>query len=404
MKLIIGLFFAFLVLLPFGQLNQLPLAWIIGPDLAVKVPEVHVYLNELVLGLLLLCWAVWRLIFLKKKYQLPPLGKPMLLFLLVAGLSLLFNSPLLLTREVAVASLYWLRLSAYFGLYFLIFDLKNQSSSFNPKQILGFLTVIGVYIAVFGLVQYWLWPDLSALKIFEWDPHYYRIAGPFLDPGFSGIVYVLCLILLVVTNWSKLSILTKKNLGFYGLVLVVYFALALTYSRSSYLAFLIAMGVVALVKKKPKFFLIVFLITVLTLLALPRVSGGEGVKLERTASIQSRFGSWQEALRIFLQKPLWGIGFNAYRYRQQDLSFKSHAAAAPDSSLLFVLATTGIIGFLAYFWLGLTAIRLALAKLKSKLGLLVLASITALIGHSFFLNSLFYPIVLTWLAFILALL
>jgi len=80
MKLIIGLFFAFLVFLPFGQLNQLPLAWIIGSDLAIKMPEVHVYLNELVLGLLLLCWGIWRLKFAKKKYQLPPLGKPMLLF------------------------------------------------------------------------------------------------------------------------------------------------------------------------------------------------------------------------------------------------------------------------------------------------------------------------------------
>ncbi|GAI81903.1 unnamed protein product, partial [marine sediment metagenome] len=142
-----------------------------------------------------------------------------------------------------------------------------------------------------------------------------------------------------------------------------------------------------------------------------RAPGGEGVRLERTATIQSRFGSWQQALIIFRDHPLLGVGFNTYRYAQRNYGFldqekwqTSHAEAGVDSSLLFVLATTGIIGFLVYSWLGSSVIRLSLSVVNAKIGLVVLASVAALVCHSFFLNSLFYSWILAWLGIILGLL
>ena len=98
------------------------------------------------------------------------------------------------------------------------------------------------------------------------------------------------------------------------------------------------------------------------------------------------------------------MGFNSYRYAQRDYGFlekdwqENHAGAGADSSLLFVLATTGLIGLMAYSWLWLGIYKLAL-KAKSAV---FLASLTALCAHSFFLNSLFYAWIMAWLWMLVA--
>jgi len=72
-KVIISLLFAFLALFPFGQLTKIPLTFL-------NLPEVHLYLTDAVLFLLVLNWGVWRVVGKRKKYQLPPLAKPIFLF------------------------------------------------------------------------------------------------------------------------------------------------------------------------------------------------------------------------------------------------------------------------------------------------------------------------------------
>jgi len=62
--------------------------------------------------------------------------------------------------------------------------------------------------------------------------------------------------------------------------------------------------------------------------------------------------------------------------------------------LLFVWATTGVLGLLVYLRFWLKAVR-------SK-NLIVTASVTALFAHAVFLNSLFYPWVMAWLWTLLA--
>ena len=381
-KIINFLLFFFLVLFPFGQLTRLPL----------EIEEISVYLADIILGLLLTSWAIW--LFLKKvKFQKPPLTKPIFLFLLLALLSLIFNAPRLAGREVVVAGLYWLRLTAYFGLYFLIFNLKKQFNYLNRQFLLNCLLVVGATVAVFGLIQYLVWPDITPLRIFEWDPHYYRVVGTFLDPNFTGVICALTLVLLVGSK--------RKNFAFYCLFSVVYLALALTYSRSSYLAYLAGMGVIAFLKKSPKFFLTVLLILFLTIAFLPRQSGGEGVRLERTSTIQARIKNWQQALIISRDHLFFGVGFNAYRYAQRDYGFLnegwqvSHAGTGADSSFLFVLATTGVLGLSAYAYLWFKIIA------DSRKQVIVLASLAVLLASSFFINSLFYPWALVWLMIIL---
>jgi len=406
MKLIWILLFVFLTLYPFGQLTRLPFG-LVGLHLGEQFPEIHLYLTDVVLALLLTVWIIRRIWLVKRKYRFPPLGKPIIIFWGIAFLSLFFNFSNLPRWEVMIAGLYLLRLAVYFGFYFLIYDFRRK------KKIIDFLMVSGVMMGVWGLVQYLLWPDIGSFSFWGWDPHYYRVVGTFLDPNFSGIIYVLTLILLTIQNWEKIFQLRTKGVVFYGSFLLVYLALALTYSRSSYLAYLVAMMVIAVVKKNFKLFLVGFLVGFLTILVLPRSSGGEGVYLKRTASVYSRFHNWQQALLISREHPFLGVGFNAYRYVQQSYGFltdgwrASHAGAGADSSFLFVLATTGCLGVFAYiyFWLKIFFLAKRKLRLNSKDGLaiIILATAAALLVHSCFVNSLFHPWVLAWWMIILAL-
>ncbi len=140
-----------------------------------------------------------------------------------------------------------------------------------------------------------------------------------------------------------------------------------------------------------------------TIFLLPR-PGGEGVRLERESTIQFRLINYGQSLVIARDNPLFGVCFNAYRYAQGRHGFlvgeelrSSHAGAGGDSSLLFVLATTGMIGLTVYLWLWGKALWLGRANL------LVLATLLSALIHSLFINSLFYPWIMAWLWLVLGL-
>jgi len=380
-----GLLFLYLVLFPFGQLVRLP----VGLE---NFPEVNFYLTDIIVGLLGGIGVIRGVRAIGEK-KLPVLAGPMLIFLGITALSLLVNIPYFQGKEILVAGLYWLRLAAYFGFYFFI-NLSNWSDWSNLPDL---LLVCGGAVAVFGLVQYFLWPDLTGLKYIGWDPHYYRLTGTFLDPNFTGIILVLTIILLIKN--------LKKHSISYLLLAICYLSLALTYSRASWLAFLGGMGSWFWLKWKKggiKFIIFIIVIIAITAIILPRGKGGEGVKLERVSSILSRIGSWRQALIIAKAHPLLGVGFNTYRYTQKKYGFlsedwqTSHSGGGADNSFLFVLATSGILGLLGL--LGLLGKILALSFRKSPL---VFASLVAILIHCLFNNTLFYPWVMGWLAIIL---
>jgi O-antigen ligase len=379
------LLFLYLAFYPFGQLTRLPLK--IG-----EFPEVNFYLTDLLVGILGVIGVIRGIRAVGKK-KLPLLAKPMLIFLGITAFSLLVNIPFFEGKEILVGGLYWLRLAAYFGVYFWI-NLSDWSDWSNLSDL---LLVSGGAVAVFGLIQYFAWPDLTSLKYIGWDPHYYRLAGTFLDPNFTGIILVLTIILLI----SKF----KPSIIHYSLFFILYLSLALTYSRASWLAFLGGVGSWFWLKKRKKgigAIILIIIIIAITAAVLPRGPGGEGVRLERTSSVLSRVGSWQQALIIAKDKPIFGVGFNTYRYAQKKYGFlgedwqTSHSGGGVDNSFLFVLATSGILGLVGL--LGLLGKIFALSFRKSPL---VFASLVAILIHSLFNNTLFYPWVMGWLVIIL---
>jgi O-antigen ligase len=391
----------FLIAYPFGQLAKIPLPFL--------QPELKVYLTDIFLFLTLLTWLTWHW-FRKSKIRPPPSFLPVLGFFGAAGFSLFLNSFFLTCQESLISSLYLGRWLIYAGAYFFVFDFSRRVEGrfLTLDNFTKILVCLGIIVAIFGLIQYLVWPDLRSLETAQWDPHYFRVVSTFLDPGFTGLILVFSLILIVglFLNTPSKNKNQKKILVLAGVV--IYLALALTYSRSSYLAYLIAAAVFSWFRKSTKLFLTALIILIITIVLLPR-PGGEGVRLERWASIEARIRSWRNASVIFLDHPIFGVGFNSYRYAQRDYGFlgedwqENHAGSGADSSLLFVLATTGIIGLAAYFWLWLKLAKISYSEARRKpMALAVFSTLAAVWVHSFFLNSLFYIWIMAWLWMLLA--
>ncbi|MBI4058682.1 O-antigen ligase family protein [Candidatus Microgenomates bacterium] len=367
-RLLNWLLLGYLALFPFGQLARLPITFF-------DSPEVSIYLTDLVVVLISVIYliGIWQ-----GKFKWPPLAGNILGFLLAALLSLSAASFWLGWRELFVSFLYLIRLASYILLYGTVYNLARNKPT--RKTLLNSLILLGVVLAVFGWLQYIFLSDIRPLTIFGWDEHYKRIVGTFLDPNFTAIILVLALILTPGVKTRDILIW-----------LFLFVTLLFTYSRSGYGAILIGMSVVSWMTRKPVFLATSLLLILSGILFLPRPAG-EGVRLSRTTSIELRLQNWQEALTIFKSSPLLGVGFDTLRYVRQDSL--SHAAAGVDNSILFILVTTGVIGLVIFLSL-IVRIWIIFGRKRE---IMVLASLSAVIFHSMFTNSLFYPWVLGWMA------
>ncbi len=353
--------FIYLALFPFGQLLRISI---------FNASDVIAIVALIFLGLV-------------KKEGLKPL-EPFKDLFIIAVFSLLYSVFNFKSLSVLTGLLYFLRVTSYFYLYKLSFNVIKENPKFK-KVLFNSLILISFAVAIFGWVQYFLYPDLTSLKYLGWDDHLYRLVGTFLDPGFTSLIIVF---------GGVISFIKKKYL------LLAFFAvtLAFTYSRAGYLAFAASLFLASLIFKKFKTFLISLACFLVVVFLLPKPAG-EGVNLARMYSISSRISNYKETFTIFKKSPVFGIGFNniclARKIYLNEENLSSHSCSGSDSSLLLILATTGIIGFIIF----VSSISKILFNLKkgfyTKVFLVILSAVFV---HSFFVNSLFYPWAMGYLA------
>lgn len=357
--------FLFLVVFPFGQIIRLG---ILQPI-------------DIVVGL----GAFWAIF---KKYKKPEVFKYFENFLFIACFSWIFGLLMFRQIEVFYGLLYLVRLAAYF--YFFVYVWNFAKKNANAKKLLiDSLLAVSVASAIFGWIQYFIFPSIKPFFVWGWDEHLFRLVGTFLDPTFLGLIIVF---------GSIIAIYKKK--WFLTLFLIV--SLAFTYSRASYLAFFAGLtGMAYFQKNFRKLFL--FFFGFLFLMFLLPTSRNTVLSFTRTFSAIARIENYAETLKIFKGSPVFGVGFNNICLVRSDSlgynNFQSHACSGSDSSLLLVLATTGIAGFiiLAFSTRGIAF------NLKRDSRFQILAScFTALLVHSLFSNSLFYPWIMGYFFILLA--
>lgn len=301
--------------------------------------------------------------------------------MIISFLSLTFTSLDLGISERIISSLYLIRFAAYFSVYLTVAYLLKQRIM-KKELMVKSLIWAGIIMAALGWLQYFLYPDLRNLFYLGWDPHYKRIFSTLLDPNFFGLMMALVFILLIASTTS--SILIK---------IMIFATLLFTYSRSSFLSFILSIIYYSLAKRKYSLIVIVIIILGFGTILLPR-PGGEGVKLERIFSLEERITSMKQGLEIFSDHPILGVGFNTLRYAKEEYGYLSsdwqtnHAGAGVENSFIFLAAATGSLGLISYI--------LFLTYVFQKMSLIGRTTLVAIIVHSFFLNSLFFPPLMIW--------
>lgn len=340
---------------------------------------VAISLTDILVTASLTFLLIWQ-IGIKKKIDLPSNFKWLACFFLTGSISLIVSKEL-------QGGLYLIRFVVYSGSFYLGYSLI-RSKVISLEHLLNLILISAVLLSFIGFFQLIFFPDLEFLTLFGYDPHKNRLVTSFLDPNFAGC-FLSVAILAGFYLWTK-----KKNKLLLALLGLLTLATILTFSRSAYLMLFLELVFFGLLKLK-KILLLLVIIFISSYLLVPRFSQRIVGGWEVDKSAIERINSWQNGLAVFRQNPLLGIGFNNLRsvFERENL-FKvfsqegGHSGAGVDSSLIFVLATTGIIGLIVYlFWWVIYLKSIARKEESAFLYCLILG----LLANSFFINSLFYP-------------
>jgi len=379
MDFIKKIFICILLLFPLGEIIRFDL----GNGLFIKPIDILVVVFAIF-------WLAFKY-FKKQNVKNQKILGPVLLFSLTGFLSLLIHNIQLSLIEFINSSLYLLRWMAYASLFFAVLDFNSEFR----KKISKLLVVAGGAIVGLGYIQYFFYSDLHNLTYLGWDEHMYRMFSVFLDPNFAGAFFVLFFLFL-----SKLF-LKRVSVPIGILTILTLIATFLTFSRSALIALILGSSVLFVMENRKHLVLLLFLTIAIFFSISSRYFNIENLNLFRVISSEARVETSRNALIVIRDNPVFGVGFNAYKYYQYKYGFrdkknvKSHADASPDNSFLFVLVTTGIVGFAFYLLLWFRILRFASP--------LIMASAVSIFADSMFINSLFYPFVMMWLWIIIGL-
>jgi O-antigen ligase len=379
MSILKKIFIFVLFLFPLGEIFRIDF----GNGLVIKPLDMGI-------GILIFFWLFLKF-FNKEKIKRTDILIPFLLFTLSGLFALIINNLHLSLNEFVISFLYLSRWIIYAGLFFVVSDFDGE---FREK-ISRTLIILGSLMVGLGYVQYLYYSNLENLRYLGWDEHMYRLFSSFLDPNFAGAFFVLFFLFLINI------FLKKKNILVGLLSILTLGSVFLTFSRSGLIMLLVASCLLFILNNK-KILIVFLLIFVFIVLGISsKYFNISNINLFRVVSSEARLETAKNAIEIFRRNPVFGVGFNAYRYAQYRYGFRnvasisSHADSSPDNSLLFVLATTGIVGFSMFIFLWF--------KILKSVSVLGIASIVGIFVDSLFINSLFYSLIMFWLWITLAL-
>lgn len=396
--------YVFLFLPVIGELVRLPWG-----------PENGILLSDLFIPLFVAVWLAKKYL-INRSVPKNRLLKPFIFFCCIAVISLLQAFLFLKPAEILTSSFYLVRFASYALLYLVVADsIKDEKQA---KKLLSVAVFSAVLIAVAGFIQLIIYPDLGNLEQYGWDPHLNRLVSTWLDPNFIGglLAFIICILLGLVIYVRKFS----RKIGIIAVIAVLSTALLLTYSRSAYLALAAGIFILGLLKSRKLLIgcLLIFIIGIgLSPRAEQRLSDlsysvssflfNASENPDPTARL--RIKSWEQTLELIARRPLLGSGYNTLRYVNYNEGFvtdpKIHSASGSDSSLLTILATTGVAGLIPFLWFYSLILKTAWLNWKAKTQTLfnqgfslgMFAGVISLLCHSLFVNSLLFPQILIFL-------
>lgn len=353
-------------------------------------PNVSIYPQDIAAAVIfvLIVWiSISRKIFSR-------LHAAIMLFNVFALISLVLNLGKLNINEALISFAYLVRLNFYLSLLLLyLFDFKQVLT----RRIKVLFFSASFILVLIGYIQFLFYNNLRNLYYLGWDDHLYRLFSTFLDPNFAGLFFSIFSIFIVGELFSNAkyrvlnTIFLSAALG----------ALLLTYSRTAIVSLLFGVGAFFLLNKKYKILILSIILLFVGIISVSNFSV-EGMNPIRIASTEARIESAHRALQIFYTSPVYGVGFNAFRYAQiregfvdEKKTLISNADSGTDNSFLFILATTGIIGFSLYF--NIWRVIVSEVKNNKKNSTVALCIIIAFFIGGNFINALFYTPLMLWI-------
>lgn len=356
------------------------------PGLLIRIPfgGGGILLSDILVPLFALWWVAHKLI-IDRSFPMPRFVVPALGFVFVALLSWIWGAWDLELKAKILSFSYLVRFASIVILGWAVVDwcspdppdkgeLKGVlfyrktppnlplSGERSKLILLNLFKIVGIVILL-GYVQFYLVPDLSNFStVGGFDPHVGRLLGTWMDPNFVGGLLAFFLPLMIGFWYQSDSPKTRLWLG--ALVLICVYALFLTFSRSAYLAAVGGMGLFFLLRD-PKIILLGILLAGIGLATNERAQQRVGQLTGTMASVilrdtdeidptaKLRVQSWQRSLELWQKYPVLGIGYNTYRFRGAEEGVVDEtyfSAGGSDSTLLTILVTTGVFGFLAFLW------------------------------------------------------
>ncbi len=391
-------FYLLFLLLLLGQLARIPL----------PITDKGILISDVVLPLGIGLWYLQAVLY-RRPLQTTTTGVSILLFIIIAGLSLVTNLTELPGGELLEAGFYLFRLVSYLLLYYMALDVLKEKN--NRKAFLQGLLYATIGLALLGVLQFIFIPDFTFMAEYGWDPHIGRLLSTWYDPNYLAGFFAL-----IISIYFSLWYFSSKKSSLQMLyLLIIGICFVLTLSRSGMLALGLMIGILGVVKMRTLLILVI-IVSSLAVASNERLqerflglaNGAIGYatgSLDHDIDITSlkRIESWEGSMSISAGKEILGVGYNSISYRKLSKGLVTdgniHSASGSDSSLLNIYLTTGIIGFMIYFFIFLNILWKSMGLYLSQhtdatqkaLGLGFFAGLLGIMAHSFFVNSLLLP-------------
>ena len=366
--------------------------------------EAPILVNDLAVGTFVVAGVLASLS--RRSFELDLVGLVALAFAAIgAGSALTATVRFGLTPfELFVSLSYLARWVLYLGVYLVM---VNVVSSRDVSRVWRALESTMLAIAAFGIVQVVVLPGFAqrvypdSRLYLDWDPQGHRLVSTILEPNIAGAM----LMSVLLVELSQISVGARVPRW---KPLVLFTALVLTLSRSAALGFVFGVGVILAVYGIPKRLLrVAGVAIVLALATLPKLIAFAAAygKFSLSGSATGRIAAWTMGIRVFLDHPWFGVGFNTYGFvaeRFYGILRMGAANYSTDGGLLFAAAMTGVAGLVALLWMFRLVVRRCAWIWRTKtvtaehrgIAIGAVASIVAVCVHSVFVNSLFTTFVM----------
>ncbi|MDO8487543.1 MAG: O-antigen ligase family protein [Candidatus Curtissbacteria bacterium] len=239
-------------------LEYLALALLIAIPLYPKIPLadlipgyiVRLRLDDVLVGTAFFIWFVWLL---RKKVTLKdnPLLLPILIYIIVGFLSSLaaiFITKTVPLSDVHISKLFfnWARRIEYFSVFFVFFSQVKSLAQVKKYIYLAALVLIAVSLYGFGQ-KYLYFPAFSTMnREFSKGVKLYLTQHARVLSTFGGHYDLAAYLMIVLTLFIPIAFVVKKSLHkifFFVTSLAAFWLLILTVSRTSFIAYLVAVTI-----------------------------------------------------------------------------------------------------------------------------------------------------------------